>query len=154
MKIEQIEALVELVTNSGVTEVTVRTPERRITVRRNPSPAAQAPSTATRASAELALRDEQNALTAPSQAGAPAESPASLTWITAPMVGVFHHAEPPVTVGSEVEPGAIVGVIESMKLMNDVRAEAGGIVIESAIEAGMAAEFGQPLFGLRGEENG
>jgi len=70
------------------------------------------------------------------------------------MVGVFYHAEPPITVGSVVQSGAIVGVIESMKLMNDVRAEVDGVVVESAIEAGMAVEFGQPLFGLREEDNG
>lgn len=144
MNIDQIEALVQIVSRSAVTEVTVRTEERRITVRRAHAQSAIQPSkdqSRDLGSNEMIVRSEQEALRI-----AAAES---LVWVTAPLVGIFYHAEPPVSLGVEVKPGQVVGVIESMKLMNEVRSDHGGSVVESAIEAGMAVEYGQPLFAIR-----
>jgi len=141
MEFEQIEALVQLVARSSVSEVTVRSGERRITVRRNPAPPARR-STALTAPATASERQELARIESATEQEA-------MHWITAPLVGIFHHAEPPVTLGVDVNPGQVVGVIESMKLMNEVRSELGGIVVESAIEAGMAVEYGQPLFAVR-----
>ena len=65
-----------------------------------------------------------------------------------PMVGVFYHARPPLPYGAEIEPGQIVGSIESMKLMNDVRAEHAGRLTDILIEDGTPVEYGQTLFRL------
>ena len=64
------------------------------------------------------------------------------------MVGVFHHAEPPITVGMQVEAGQVIAVIESMKLMNDIRSEEAGIIQAAHVEDGLAVEYGQPLFDI------
>ena len=64
------------------------------------------------------------------------------------MVGIFHHAEPPLPYAAVVAPGQVVGSIESMKLMNEVLAEAGGRVTEVLVEDGAPVEYGQALFRL------
>jgi len=142
MNIDEIESLVQIVAKSAVSEISVRTPERRITVRRRP------PQHASKQIARIkpARRDEAAPVPAGGESGSVVDS---LLWVSAPLVGMFYHAEPPITVGITITPGQIVGVIESMKLMNEVRSDHGGIVVESAIEAGMAVEYGQPLFAVR-----
>ena len=66
--------------------------------------------------------------------------------IAANRVGVFHPARPGIEIGETVSVGQIVGYIESMKLMNEVRAEHGGRVDEQLIEENVPVEYGQPLF--------
>ncbi len=73
------------------------------------------------------------------------------TPIEAPMVGVFYAApspdsEPYVSVGSTVNKGDVVCIIEAMKLMNEVTAEKSGVITEICVENGQVVEYGQPLF--------
>ena len=68
--------------------------------------------------------------------------------LTAPMVGIFYHNEPPLPFAAEVQPGQVVGCIESMKLMNDVLAEEGGRLTDILVEDGAPVEYGQALFRL------
>lgn len=141
MDIDRIEALVDLVAKSGVSEVTVRSTGGRITVRKQP--AAARPQRQPRADGVMVVAVPAGATEQAAVAAAPADTHFT---VTAPMVGIFYHAEPPVGPGTVVRPGQVVGAIESMKLMNDVRAEVGGGVAEILVEAGMAVEYGQPLF--------
>jgi acetyl-CoA carboxylase biotin carboxyl carrier protein len=74
--------------------------------------------------------------------------------VPSPIVGTFYrsrspNAEPFVTVGSHVEPASIVCIIEAMKLMNEIQAEATGVVAKIYVENGQPVEYGQPLFGIR-----
>jgi oxaloacetate decarboxylase alpha subunit len=62
------------------------------------------------------------------------------------MVGVFRFADAVMHAGHTLAPGQAVGAIESMNLMNDVRADVGGEIIEVLIEDGAPVEYGQPLF--------
>lgn len=139
MVFEEIEKLVDLVARSNVAEVTIRWEGRRITVRKAVG-APTRPPVPTGTSAPSAL-----------EAHAPS-APPEPRWIAAPMVGIFHPAEPPVQEGTRVEAGQIVGMIESMKLMNDICSEESGIVQEVLIEPGMPVEYGQPLFALAPED--
>ena len=73
------------------------------------------------------------------------------TPITSPMVGVFYAApapdqEPYVSVGTRVNRGDILCLIEAMKLMNEVTAEKSGEIVEICVENGQVVEYGQPLF--------
>ena len=73
--------------------------------------------------------------------------------ITAPMIGTFYGSpspgEPPyVRVGDQVEVGQIVGIIEAMKIMNEIAADRAGIVQAVLAESGQAVEFGSPLLRL------
>ena len=71
-----------------------------------------------------------------------------------PMVGVFYAApspdsEPYVSVGSSVNKGDVLCLIEAMKLMNEVTAEKSGVITEVCVENGQVVEYGQPLFRIK-----
>ena len=89
---------------------------------------------------------------AAASAGAPpAAAEPVATVVEAPVVGTFYRASAPdavpfVDVGGRVEPGDVLCVIEAMKLMNDIKAEFAGEVVEVLAENGQAVEYGQPLF--------
>ena len=73
--------------------------------------------------------------------------------IPAPMIGTFYRAPKPgepsfVEIGDAVEVGQTIGIIEAMKIMNEIAAEVGGVVIEILAGNGQAVEFGQPLLRL------
>ena len=95
----------------------------------------------------------------------PAEPPASPTDhsvlnVTAPLVGIFYRAPKPgapryIEVGSQVEEDTIIGIIEVMKLMNTVRAEVSGTVVEILVQDGGVVEYGQVLVRIaRGPQRG
>ncbi len=74
--------------------------------------------------------------------------------ISSPIVGTFYRsasptADPFVKIGSNVEPESVVCIIEAMKLMNEIQAEATGEVVKIYVENGQPVEYGQPLFGIR-----
>ena len=95
---------------------------------------------------------------APSHPGAKAQNEASedqdLYIIPSPIVGTFYRAASPntdafVKIGSRVEPDSVVCIIEAMKLMNEIQAEATGEVTKIYVENGQPVEYGQPLFGIK-----
>jgi acetyl-CoA carboxylase biotin carboxyl carrier protein len=74
--------------------------------------------------------------------------------IKSPMIGTFYRAPSPeagsyVEVGVEVSPETVVCIIEAMKVMNEIKAEAKGIITQVMVENAKPVEFGQPLFKLR-----
>lgn len=75
------------------------------------------------------------------------------TIITSPLVGTFYAAkaegqEPFISVGDTVKKGQVIGIVEAMKLMNEIEAEADGTVAEILVENEQLVEFGQPLVRL------
>jgi acetyl-CoA carboxylase biotin carboxyl carrier protein len=89
------------------------------------------------------------ATTVPSPAGASND-----TEIKSPMIGTFYLAPSPesanyVEVGSEVNPDTVVCIIEAMKVMNEIKAEARGIITGILIDNAKPVEFGQPIFKIR-----
>jgi acetyl-CoA carboxylase biotin carboxyl carrier protein len=89
-------------------------------------------------------------------AGAPMTTPAqeSLLEIQSPIVGTFYEApspdsEPYVETGSHVDPQTVVCIIEAMKVMNEIKAEISGTIVESRVSNGQAVEYGQVLFRVR-----
>jgi acetyl-CoA carboxylase biotin carboxyl carrier protein len=74
--------------------------------------------------------------------------------IKSPMIGTFYRAPSPesasyVEVGTEVNPDTVVCIIEAMKVMNEIKAEAKGIITQVMVENAKPVEFGQPLFKIR-----
>jgi acetyl-CoA carboxylase biotin carboxyl carrier protein len=74
--------------------------------------------------------------------------------VKSPIVGTFYGspspgAEPFVTVGSHVEAGQTLCIVEAMKLMNEIESETNGEVLRIFVENGQPVEYGQPLFGIR-----
>jgi len=91
----------------------------------------------------------------PGVAPGPAAAPASTELeIKSPMIGTFYRAPSPesasyVEVGSEVNPDTVVCIIEAMKVMNEIKAEAKGQITQVLLENAKPVEFGQPLFKIR-----
>ena len=74
--------------------------------------------------------------------------------IKSPMIGTFYRAPSPeaqnyVEIGSEVNPDTVVCIIEAMKVMNEIKAEAKGVITQVLVENAKPVEFGQPLFKVR-----
>jgi len=140
MDLERIEALIEVIKDARVTELSVRRDGSAVVVRKPPGNGVYAPSKRGTGPQEDALPDS------------PAEETASPvgTIITAPMVGIFHMTDGVRSLGTHVKKGQVVGAIESMKLMNDVVSQMDGRVSEIYVEDGMPVEYGQALFRLDG----
>ena len=85
---------------------------------------------------------------------APASQEENLHIVTSPIVGTFYRAssptaEPFVKLGDTIEAGKTLCIIEAMKLMNEIPADAGGTIAKIFVENGQPVEYGQPLFGIK-----
>lgn len=88
-----------------------------------------------------------------SAAAEPAADP-NVHMVTSPIVGTFYGsptpgAEPFVSVGDRVEKGKIIGIVEAMKLMNEIECDVTGEVVKCLVANGQPVEYGQPLFAVR-----
>jgi len=149
MDIRKVKKLIELLEESGISEIEISEGEESVRISRYPKPG----SVSTTAAAPPAPAAAPAA--APPAAAAPAaEAPppaARGQQVTAPMVGTFYSgpapgAKPFVEIGTEVKPGDTLCVIEAMKMMNQIESEFAGRVVSILVENGSPVEFGQPLF--------
>ena len=74
--------------------------------------------------------------------------------IKSPLVGTFYaapaeNAEPFIKVGDQVQEGKVLGIVEAMKLMNEIESEFDGVIEKILVENGEIVEYGQPLFVVR-----
>lgn len=144
----EIRELAELVNEHGFTDFEFENENIRVRLSKmtSPSLALPAQSYAT-----------PPALSAPAAVESPEVKPEpeeDLHTITSPIVGTFYRApgpgkEPYVKEGSKVGPDSVVCIVEAMKLMNEIQAEAAGEVVRIYVEDGKPVEYGQPLFGIR-----
>lgn len=157
MTVDEIRELINLAAETGVAELEVQRGENRVRIRRasfaapqeivmSPSYAA-APSVAAPAAvaAPPAVNHE-----------APKEKPAdpNLVLVKSPIVGTFYESASPdaapfVRVGERVQPGKVLCIIESMKLMNEIEAETSGIIESKLVMNGQPVEYGEALFAVR-----
>lgn len=84
-------------------------------------------------------------------ASQPEEDTTNLYTVTSPIVGTFYRAaspdaEPFVEVGTRVKKGQVLCIIEAMKLMNEIESEVDGVVVRILVENGQPVEYGEPLF--------
>jgi len=85
---------------------------------------------------------------------APTASAEDETLVKSPIVGTFYESSSPgsppfVRVGETVQPGAVLCIIESMKLMNEIEAEVAGVVTSKLVSNGQPVEYGEALFAIR-----
>ena len=91
---------------------------------------------------------------APSPVAAPVDPDAGLHILKSPIVGTFYGSPSPgaapfVSAGDRVEKGQVVCIVEAMKLMNEIEADASGEIVKCLVSNGQPIEFGQPLFSIR-----
>lgn len=152
MDLRKIKSLLDLVAESGVAEFEICEGPDRIRVINHPQTPVQVVQTA--AAAPVVAAQPVAAPAPQAAAPAPAAEPAAPkvegTPLTSPMVGTFYRAPSPgakpfVEVGDTVKKGQTVCIIEAMKLLNEVEAEADGVVKEICVENGQPVEYGQNL---------
>ncbi len=151
MDIRKVKKMIELLEESGIDELEIKEGEESVRISRHskqPAYAAQpsyAPAPAP-AAAPVA------AAAAPGAEAAPAAAPKlNGTVARSPMVGTFYRAASPtsanfVEVGQTVKKGDILCIVEAMKMMNHIEAEASGVIESILVENGQPVEYDQPLF--------
>ncbi|WP_244815187.1 acetyl-CoA carboxylase biotin carboxyl carrier protein [Caballeronia sp. Lep1P3] len=152
MDLRKLKTLIDLVSESGISELEVTEGEGKVRIVKNAAPVyMQAPQQyAPQAAAQAAP-----GISAAADIGAGAATPAAAApqghVVTSPMVGSFYRAPSPgadpfVQVGDTVKEGQTICIIEAMKLLNEIEADKSGVVKEILVENGQAVEYGQPLF--------
>jgi acetyl-CoA carboxylase biotin carboxyl carrier protein len=152
MTIDEIKELLQIFNESGVGELEVQRGEDRLRIKRaapnkeylvapapQPQPVAAAPAAP--------------AITAAAAAPARALETDGML-VKSPIVGTYYDSPSPdapsfVRVGDSVEPGQVLCIIESMKLMNEIEAETCGIIAAKLVENGRPVEYGEALFSIR-----
>jgi acetyl-CoA carboxylase biotin carboxyl carrier protein len=144
---EEIRELIQLVTDTGVAELEVQRGEDRVRIRR---------AVATHEITLPAAPPHPNQVPAVLQTApaAPAPPSANEVIVKSPIVGTYYESpkpgDPPfVKVGDFVEPGQVLCIIESMKLMNEIESEVAGTVVAKLMENGRPVEYGEALFAIR-----
>ena len=164
VNMQELRELIALLRDNGLAELELESADFRVRLRREgvaPSgdhgQYAPAPLPAPPANPPASAQNPSPSATASSpapQATTAASDDQDLHIITSPIVGTFYRspsptAEPFVKIGSNVESVSVVCIIEAMKLMNEIQAEATGEVVKIYVENGQPVEYGQPLFGIR-----
>ena len=149
MDLRKLKKLIDLVQESGIAELEITEGEERVRIARGgavsvtPLPAGAPP--------VPAMPPVPAAGAAPTVPAAPAEGAPEGHVVKSPMVGTFYRspspdAKPFVEVGGTVKAGETICVLEAMKLMNEIEADASGIIKAILVENGQPVEYGQALF--------
>lgn len=147
MDIRKVKKLMELLEESGMSEIEIKEGEESVKISRygnSPAPA-QHP-------IQSFVQQQAPVSSAPaSQTASPNEQPQETGQsVTSPMVGTFYSAPSPtakpfVSIGQKINQGDTVGIIEAMKIMNQIESDQSGTVVEILVKDGEAVEFGQSL---------
>jgi acetyl-CoA carboxylase biotin carboxyl carrier protein len=144
MDLRKLKKLIDLVQESGIAELEITEGEEKVKIVKG--------GVVTTTPAQAASPAEVRPAAQPATA-APAEPPPGQEGhvVKAPMVGTFYRspspdAKPFVEVGQAVKEGDTICIIEAMKLMNEIEADASGTVKAILVENGQPVEYGQPLF--------
>ena len=163
VNMDELRELIQLIRENDFTEFELEREGYRVRFRRggDVSPETRASDTTSAAQTTLSTTtaaEAKGSTPAPTHPGAKAQTAASedqdLYMIPSPIVGTFYRSPSPnadsfVKIGSVVEPDTVVCIIEAMKLMNEIQAEATGQVAKIYVENGQPVEYGQPLFGIK-----
>lgn len=148
MDLERLREIIDLVAESGVSEIEIEEEGLRIMVRKE-SPVAAAFPQVVHAAAPSMPPSVQD--TTSTEASEPESTATTGSEIRSPIVGTFYASPSPdadsfVSVGQRVSPGDVLCIIEAMKLMNEIESEVSGVIKEVLVDNASPVEFDQPLF--------
>ena len=161
MTVDEIRELIALATETGIAELEVQRGENRVRIRRASFPGPQeivvsAPSYAATTAPAIAQNTPSAAPPAVEASAPKGEKPhdPTLVLVKSPIVGTFYEAASPeaptfVRVGERVQPGKVLCIIESMKLMNEIECEVAGVIESKLVMNGQPVEYGEALFAVR-----
>ena len=155
MDLKDIKAIIDLMKKNSVTEFELEKQEFKIRLKRGSNGGAAAAVAGFDEPQQIAYPGGAAPMGMPMAAPAPAPAaPSTDLEIKSPMIGTFYRAPSPesasyVEVGAEVNPDTVVCIIEAMKVMNEIKAEAKGVITQVLLDNAKPVEFGQPLFKLR-----
>lgn len=148
MKLEEMKELIQALSDSDVDKFEYKDDDFSVKLSKNETKVIAAP--------EFAAPQGPEAFALPQTApeAVPVKEEVEGNAVTAPLVGTFYSApsegaEPFMQVGDTVKKGQIVGIVEAMKLMNEVESEFDGTVVSIPVENGDIVEYGEPLVIIR-----
>ncbi len=151
MDIRKVKKLIELLEESGIAEIEISEGEESVRISRYPKSGPAAAPIVHYAAPSPAPVHAAGAPAPAAVAPVPVAAPRADHTVTAPMVGTFYSAATPgaksfVDIGSEVNVGDTLCIIEAMKMMNQIESDKSGRVTAVLVKNGDPVEFGQPLF--------
>lgn len=141
MNLEEMKKLIQMVSESGVDRFEYKDDKFSVKIGKNETKVISGAVSAAPALQAAPRRADVEEAKEPELEGTP---------VTAPLVGTFYEApsegaDPFVKVGDKVEAGQVIGIVEAMKLMNEVESEVSGTVVAVVAKNGEMVEYGQPL---------
>ena len=156
--LKKIKEIIEIMKQNGLEELEIRQDDDKIYLRRSQPQGAQGPSITSlpvmKQELGAAPMTAQSANTMGQSGASQPQHDENLIEIKSPIVGTFYakpspDSEPYVEIGSSVGPQTVVCIIEAMKVMNEIKAETSGTIIDVLVTDGQAVEYGQVLFKVR-----
>jgi acetyl-CoA carboxylase biotin carboxyl carrier protein len=155
LDLKQIKQIIDLMKRSDLSEFAVEEEGFKLKIRRGHNGVPVVSSNG--GSVAPMLESPVNSAPAPAPAAFSAEGEkeeAGFTFIKAPMVGTFYRAPSPESppfaeINAKVSENSVICIIEAMKIMNEIQAEAKGTVVEILVENGQPVEYGQRLFKIK-----
>jgi acetyl-CoA carboxylase biotin carboxyl carrier protein len=150
MDFKQIQELIKMVNKSNIGEVTIEQKDFKVTVKQKEDKVTQVVSSApVQVQAAPAAAAPAPAASVEKPKAAPAAD--NLITIKSPMIGTFYRKSAPdkpnfVEVGTEINTGSVVCIIEAMKLFNEIESEVKGRVVKVLVDDASPVEYDQPLF--------
>ena len=147
MDIRKVKKLIELLEESGISELEISEGEESVRISRHPRVTMQAPM----APALPMVQSPVSAPATPATSAGEHKPRVDEHTVTSPMVGTYYSASAPgaktfVEIGTEIKVGQILCIIEAMKMMNQIESDKAGRVTAILAKNGEPVEFGQPLF--------
>jgi acetyl-CoA carboxylase biotin carboxyl carrier protein len=153
MDLRKLKKLIDLVQESGIAELEITEGEEKVKIVKGGALVVTGAAPAAAVASPPVAAGAAPAVTAGATAAQPAEPEPGQEGhvVKAPMVGTFYRtpspdAKPFIEVGQAVKEGDTLCIIEAMKLMNEIEADASGVVKAILVENGQPVEYGQPLF--------
>ena len=152
MDLKDIKAIIDLMKKNSVTEFELEKQDFKIRLKRGTNGGAVVSSSEDPPA--LAVGQYLPAASVAPSAPLPAVPASNELEIKSPMIGTFYRAPSPesapyIEVGTEVSSETVVCIIEAMKVMNEIKAEAKGVITQVMVENAKPVEFGQPLYKIR-----
>lgn len=161
MDLKQIKQIIDLMKRSELTEFAVEEEGFKLKIRRGANGLPVVSSSRGSSAPFATLSEVAPAAPVAAPAAVPAAAPAApaadeagVAYIKSPMVGTFYRSASPESkpyaeTGAKVVETSVVCIIEAMKIMNEIQAEAKGTIVEILVENGQPVEYGQKLFKIK-----